>query len=190
VSNPENQGHEEASDVVKDAEAILADSAQVDEAVADEVEVELDELTVLAKERDDMLELAQRTQADFENFRRRALERAEEAGRAGAAAVVSSLLPVLDALELAEAHLVSGADPSEEAKALQQARALLLDTLTKQGLEAVVGAGEAFDPQVHDAVMHVEADGDSDGPVVDEVLRTGWTWKGAVLRPAMVRVKG
>jgi len=50
-------------------------------------------------------------------------------------------------------------------------------------------AGDVFDPQVHDAVAHVEGDGDGQ-QIVDDVLRAGYLWKGAVLRPAMVRVKG
>jgi molecular chaperone GrpE len=49
--------------------------------------------------------------------------------------------------------------------------------------------GVAFDPQVHDAVAHIEGDVDGE-QVIDEVLRAGYRWKGAVLRPAMVRVKG
>ena len=69
------------------------------------------------------------------------------------------------------------------------ARGLLLATLAKEGLERVDDVGAAFDPQVHDAVAHVEGDGDGD-QVIDEVLRAGYRWKGSVLRPAMVRVKG
>ena len=92
-----------------------------------------------------------------------------------------------DAFDLAQAHFSSDTD---EAQALTQARGLLLDTLAKEGLERIDEVGVAFDPQVHDAVAHVN-DGEGDeGQVVDEVLRAGYRWKGAVLRPAMVRVKG
>jgi len=74
---------------------------------------------------------------------------------------------------------------------LNQARALLLDALEKQGLERLADAGVRFDPQIHDAVAHVEGDGDAQGEqVVDDVLRAGYRWKGSVLRPAMVRVMG
>ena len=76
-----------------------------------------------------------------------------------------------------------------EAAALSSARAMLVDTLTKLGLEAVPGAGEAFDPEVHEAVMHVEAE-DGEGPVVDEVLRAGYVFRGTTIRAAMVRVRG
>jgi molecular chaperone GrpE len=101
--------------------------------------------------------------------------------------LVARLLPVLDAFDLAQAHF---ADTStEEALALSQARAVLLDTLAKAGLERLGEVGEAFDPQMHDAVAHVEGDGDGE-QVIDEVLRAGYRWKGGVLRPAMVKVKG
>ena len=108
----------------------------------------------------------------------------------GVADVVTKLLPVLDALDLAQAHF-STASSSElesvEAKALVQARSLLLDTLVKEGLTRIDEVGVAFDPQIHDAVAHVDGEGD---PSVDDVMRAGYQWKGAIVRPAMVRVKG
>ena len=63
----------------------------------------------------------------------------------------------------------------------------LLRTLTKEGLERIDPAGEQFDPNEADAVAHEDGDG---GPVVAEVLRPGYRWKGRVLRPAMVKVRG
>ena len=78
---------------------------------------------------------------------------------------------------------------SDETLALVQARALLIDSLAKQGLERIDALNVGFDPQIHDAVVHVAGDGD-DEQVIDEVLRAGYRWKGAVMRPAMVRVKG
>ena len=104
-----------------------------------------------------------------------------------AADVVSTLLPVLDALELAEAHLDPSKEASVEAEALTAAHRLLRDALAKAGLEIVAGAEAPFDPQIHDAVAHAEGEGDQ---VVDEVLRQGYAFRGNVLRPAMVRVRG
>jgi molecular chaperone GrpE len=112
----------------------------------------------------------------------------EESAARAAGDVVSKLLPVLDALDLAQAHFVGVAN--EEAAAIDQSRALLLDTLAKQGLERIDAVGVAFDPQVHDAVAHVPGDEGDDEQIVEDVLRAGYRWKGAVLRPAMVRVKG
>jgi molecular chaperone GrpE len=94
---------------------------------------------------------------------------------------------VLDAFDYAMAHFDSSG--SEESDALSQSRSLLLDTLAKEGLERIDIVGAVFDPQVHDAVAHIAGDGEGE-QIVDEVLRAGYRWKGAVLRPAMVRVMG
>jgi molecular chaperone GrpE len=143
------------------------------------------------RERDEYLDALRHLQADFENYRKRVERQFEELASRGVAALVSRLLPVLDALDLAEDHLLAETSGdgavSAETKALVQARALLSDTLEKEGLERVGVAGESFDPTVHDAVAHAEGEG---GPTVDEVFRAGYRWRGQVLRPAMVKVRG
>jgi len=150
-----------------------------------------DERTDVERERDEYLDALRRLQADFENYRKRVERQFEELAARGVSALVGRLLPVIDALDLAEDHLLAEA-PSDgvlaaDTKALVQARALLLDTLEKEGLERVGADGEPFDPTVHDAVAHAEGEG---GPIVDEVLRAGYRWRGQVLRPAMVKVRG
>jgi molecular chaperone GrpE len=152
----------------------------------DAVTQDISELTEAELQRDEYLDALQHLQADFENYRKRVARSSEDAAQRAAGALVASLLPVLDAFDLAAAHFA--ATPSEEATALNQSRALLLDTLEKQGLERVGEEGEAFDPQVHDAVAHVEGEGAEQ--MVEEVLRAGYRWKGNVLRPAMVKVRG
>jgi len=124
--------------------------------------------------------------------------------------LVTNLLPALDAFDMARAHLGELAHTSTEAKALLQASALLTDTLAKEGLERIDESGVPFDPTTHDAVEHAPvgdagsgsagagagaadgADGapSSGDPVVTGVLRSGYRWKGRVVRPAMVRVAG
>jgi molecular chaperone GrpE len=144
------------------------------------------------RERDEYLDALRRLQADFENYKKRVDRQFEELSARGATSLVLRLLPVLDTLDLAEEHLLADdadANSTEETRALVQARALLLDTLAKDGLERVGTAGEPFDPTVHDAVAHTDGDGEG-GPVVDAVLRAGYRWRGQVLRPAMVKVKG
>jgi molecular chaperone GrpE len=169
----------------------------------------LADVAALSAERDEYLGALQRLKADFDNYRKRVLRQHEEQAARAAADLVGKLLPVLDTLDLAQAHL--GVSPSgngsDEAQALHAARAQLLDTLAKEGLERVDAADVAFDPTVHDAVAHAPggpgpADGESapggdepapavpGGVVVDEVMRAGYRWRGQVLRPAMVRVRG
>ena len=156
------------------------------------VEEVLEERSEAEVQRDEYKDALQRLQADFENYKKRVARTADDVVARAVADVVAKLLPVLDAMDLAQAHFESASTSeleSVEAKALVQARSLLLDTLTKEGLQRVDEAGVAFDPQVHDAVMHVEGDGSGE-QIVDDVLRAGYQWKGTVVRPAMVRVKG
>ncbi len=146
---------------------------------------------VLARERDEYLLALQRTQADFENYRKRIARQQEEQAARASQHLVDKLLPVLDALDLAENHLKESMDVSEGAKALHASRAMLLDILSREGLERVDQPEVPFDPSVHDGVAHADGDGGSGGEtLVDEVLRSGYRWKGQVLRPAMVRVRG
>ena len=168
----------------------------VDDAAATEGEtpgaaadVAEDPRTEAERQRDEYLDALQRLQADFENYRKRVARTAEEAAARASGELAGKLLPVLDALDLARAHFAESA--SDEAAALTQSRALLLDTLEKAGLERVDAAGVEFDPTVHDAVAHVPVEGEGDGShEVTEVLRAGYRWRGSVLRPAMVQVRG
>jgi molecular chaperone GrpE len=152
---------------------------------------EADPLAVLARERDEYLFALQRTQADFENYRKRIARQQEEQAARASQHIVEKLLPVLDALDLAENHLRESLDMSEGAKALHASRAMLMDILSREGLERVDQPEVAFDPSVHDAVAHADGPGGPGGEtVVEDVLRSGYRWKGQVLRPAMVRVRG
>ena len=150
-------------------------------------EVVADEYLDALRERDEYLDALQRLQADFENYRKRVTRSADDAAVRAAGDLVVKLLPVLDAFDLGRAHFAAAAD-SDETRALDQARGLLLDALEREGLTRIDEAGVVFDPQIHDAVAHVA--GDDEDQVVDDVLRAGYRWKGAVVRPAMVRVKG
>jgi molecular chaperone GrpE len=152
------------------------------------IEEEADPMGVLRSERDEYLRALQRTQADFENYRKRIQRMQEEQSARAASALVTKLLPVLDTLDLAQAHQTEASASSEDAKALVAARSMLLDTLLKEGLERVDESAVPFDPSMHDAVARSEGEGGE--VVVDEVLRAGYRWRGQVLRPAMVSVKG
>ena len=153
-----------------------------DDALAEARLIVQNDLNALERERDDHLDQLRRVQADFENYRKRTLAQQGEVAERANESLVAQLLPVLDACDAAVQH---GADD------VAPVQAQLVDTLTKAGLERLDPAGEPFDPNFHEAVMHEPSDdGDEGGEVVVEVLRTGYTWKGRVLRPAMVKVRG
>ena len=183
--------NDEVRDESSDAEQVIADAEEIlsEAERAEPVEDDLDELGQVLAERDEFRQMAQRLQADFENFRKRSAAQAEQSAERRVAGVVEQLLPVLDTFDLAASHLSTDGEPSAEAAALASARSMLGDTLAKLGLEPVPGAGAPFDPEVHEAVMHVDAE-EGDGPIVDEVLRAGYQFRGTTLRAAMVRVRG
>jgi molecular chaperone GrpE len=153
--------------------ASVDDSTEVQEAE----QAVVDDIDRLARERDEYRELAQRIQADFENYKKRILKQQTEHLERAAEALVEKLLPVLDTFDLARAH----------GEGLDQVHGALMDVLAKEGLERIDPAGQVFDPNEHDAVAHEAGDGDA---TVSEVMRAGYRWKGRVLRPAMVKVKG
>ena len=153
-----------------------------------------DSLEVAERERDEYLDSLRRLQADFENYRKRTLRQQTELVDRAAEDLISKLLPTLDAFDLARTHLGQGEVSSAEGRALLQASSLLADTLAKEGLDRIDDANTPFDPTAHEAVEHANAQDDAQeavgGPVVDGVLRAGYRWKGRMLRPAMVRVRG
>jgi molecular chaperone GrpE len=146
-----------------------------------------DELETLRAERDGLVDDLRRLQAEFANYKKRMLrdqtahvERANEQ-------LLEQLLPVLDNFDLALLSLDAGV--SDEAanmvKGLELVYADFLGVLEKAGLARIDAHGAPFDPTEHEAVMQEDGDGE---PVVTEVMRTGYTLKGRVLRPAMVKV--
>ena len=157
------------------------------------------EVEALVAERDEYLDTLRRLQAEFDNFRKRTARQQAETFDRAVEAVVERLLPALDALDLALAH-VGGSGGSELESAFVRIGTLLRDILAKEGLERIDADGVAFDPTVHDAVAHVpaeesrpEQDGSGEAapaePAVVETLRAGYRLKGRVLRPAMVKVR-
>lgn len=135
----------------------------------------------VARERDEYRDALIRLQADFENYKKRMLKQQTEYLERAASSLVDKLLPVLDTADLALAH-GGGED-------LKQLTAGLMGALEKEGLERIAAEGVPFDPTLHDAVAHEPGDGDAEQVVV-EVMRAGYRWKGRVLRPAMVKVRG
>jgi molecular chaperone GrpE len=151
------------------------DTETVDELVAD-FEIDLD---ALLTEREQFKSIAQRLQADFDNYRKRVqVQSADEVDRA-TGRLAEAFLPVLDAAEAAYLR-----HPDEVGPLLN----VMLAELRKHGLEALDLDGQPFDPEVAEAVAHEPGDGSA--VVVAEVLRSGYRWKGRTLRPAMVRTKG
>jgi molecular chaperone GrpE len=138
---------------------------------------DVDVAAVLA-EREEFKDLAQRVQADFDNYRKRAAAQAQADADRATGRLAEALLPVLDAAEAAYVR-----HPDEVGPLLNQ----MLAELKKHGLENLDLEQQPFDPEVAEAVAHEPGDGGE--PIVAEVLRSGYLWKGRVLRAAMVKTR-
>jgi molecular chaperone GrpE len=158
-----------------------------EEAAASELEADLARLSQTESERDEYLDTLRRVQAEFENYRKRVIKEQTALVDRATSGLVEQLLSVLDSFELALNNLdAAGGDDIESVrKGVELVYAELLGVLEKAGLSRIEAEGKPFDPNVHEAVMQEDGDGE---PVVTDVLRTGYTLKGRVLRPAMVKV--
>jgi molecular chaperone GrpE len=138
----------------------------------------------LAAEKAELQDRFLRSQAEFQNSRKRAeKERAEFAEYASTEAV-RALLPILDDFERA---IKTESSDREFSKGMGLIYQRFYDSLKKLGLEPIVSAGQPFDPHVHHAVEMVETEEAPDHTVLEEYQR-GYNFKGRLLRPAMVKV--
>ena len=157
------------------AEAAQAEERPQDDALAD-----------LTRERDEYLDLAKRTQADFENYRKRSAKDVAAAGGRARVGVIREILPVVDNLERALGVAPEGADdPFVEGVRLVYVN--LQGVLQRAGVETIEPVGEAFDPNVHEALATRPQEGAEPGTVVD-VIEKGYRTDDTVVRPARVVV--
>jgi molecular chaperone GrpE len=162
---------------------------------AADVSIDLEALTAKAGKADEYLELAQRTQADFENYRKRATREAAAAQDKGVAKLAKELLPAVDNLDRAlQAAEASGQGENGGASAddtlasgIKLVHADVIAALARVGIEPFSPEGEPFDPQHHEAIAQMPVDGAQSGTVV-EVYQRGYRLGETVLRPARVVV--
>ena len=157
----------------------------------DELEQDITALLSEAEQqRDEYLDLAKRTKADFENYRKRMASDVQAAAVRGKAEVIREVVPVLDDLE--RAIQAAGLDPEGDSDDGLAHGVLLVfrslrDSLGRAGIEALDPKGERFDPNVHEALSTVAADGAESGTVV-ETMQKGYRLGEQLIRPARVVV--
>lgn len=140
------------------------------------------------QERDEYLSLAQRIQADFDNYRRRNKNAIAEAYDAATADVVKAFLPVLDNLERALDSAKESSSHEAIAKGVEMVVRQFKDVLNKLGVEEIEALGKSFDPELHEAVMRAECEEGVEDNTVVEVLQKGYKYKDRVIRHSMVKV--
>jgi molecular chaperone GrpE len=161
-----------------------------------QLEHDLEELTAKAEKADEYLELAQRTRADFENYRKRAAREAAAAQERGMTKLAKDLLPAVDnldrALEAARS-VVPAEGPAADngtdtlVSGIKLVHADVIAALARAGIERFSPEGERFDPQLHEAVAQQPVEGAESGTVV-EVYQRGYRLGDVVIRPARVVV--
>jgi molecular chaperone GrpE len=187
---PPGAGAYDPSTAQAAADAVAAEPALVAEA---EPVVELDEtqLRERAGKADAYLALAQRTQADFENFRKRMTRDVRAAEARGVGRLAKELLPALDNLDRAIAAVEASGEDAEHhlTQGIRLVQSELSSALSRAGIEGYAQTGERFDPSHHEAVAQQPVAGAEPGTIV-QVLQSGYRLNDAVLRPARVIVAG
>lgn len=168
-----------AADVEDGAAEAPADTTAADAPVT--VEDLVAALEAVTAERDQHLADLQRVSAEFQNFRKQTEKRNSDFAAQAGSRVAEALLPVLDACDAAAQQGVEGVEPIA---------GQLRGELERAGLQVIAEVDAPFDPNLHEAAMSEPGDDGQDGPIVAQVLRTGYAWNGRVLRAAMVKVKG
>jgi molecular chaperone GrpE len=159
-----------------------------------QLEHDLEQLTAKAEKAEEYLELAQRTRADFENYRKRAAREAAAAQERGIAKLAKELLPAVDnldrALEAAQTAAGGGGQGNGTQTLVDGIKLVHKDViaaLSRAGIEGFSPEGERFDPQQHEAIAQLPVEGKESGTVV-EVYQRGYRLGEVVIRPARVVV--
>ena len=181
--NKSNGGSETELDVDHELPAEGSEQAASD---ADKSPAELQaELEKALNERAAFLDRAARLQAEFDNFRKRNAKEQQDYRDYALAEALKSLLPILDSLD--RALKTDAASLKDFHDGIELIDKQFHDALAKLGVQPVPAEGEAFDPNVHQAIQMVDTDEAEDNHVIDELQR-GYKLKERLLRPAMVRV--
>ncbi|TVY00509.1 nucleotide exchange factor GrpE [Cohnella terricola] len=180
---------ERQEDVMEQESEVNETSAAGNEQpTAEEVSEDNARVAELQRQADDHYNRYLRTQADFDNFRRRSTKEKEELAQYASMKLITQLLPVMDNFERAFQAGGEGAD-SSFAKGVDMIYRQFTQVMDAEGLQRMEAEGQPFDPEYHQAIMRVESEDHEEGIVV-EVVQTGYMLKDKVIRPAMVKVSG
>jgi len=165
-----------------EAEVLTAEEAAAAES-AGPLQVEIEKLQA---EKAELVNTLQRLQADFENFRRRSRQEKEDFLKYAAEGLLTQLLPVLDNFERALAASKDG-EMKTFVPGVEMIFRQLQQVMEKEGMAPIEAVGCPFDPNIHEAVMQVEEPNRPANTVLEE-LQKGYTLKGKLLRPSVVKV--
>lgn len=179
-SKPSNEDLEEAS--VKSAEAS-------DEELKEETDI--DEMKKLLQEKEnqcaDLLDRLQRTMAEFDNFRKRTIKEKTSLFDDGVRSTIEQILPVIDNFERALSSNTTEDESNPYLQGMEMIYRQFKDILAAIGVEEIKTIGEKFNPDFHNAVMHIEDEAYGENEIVEE-FQKGYIYKDKVIRYSMVKV--
>ncbi|TLS53743.1 nucleotide exchange factor GrpE [Paenibacillus antri] len=174
------------------AEEIAMESGETTEAAetveAEVVETGASELEAAKRTAEENYQRYLRTQADFDNFRRRARTEKEEFAKYASQKLIEGLLPIIDNFDRAIAASREHSDFDSLAKGVEMIQRQLGQLLESEGLQAIEAIGQPFNPELHQAIMQVPAEEGGASGIVLEELQKGYMLKEKVIRPSMVKV--
>ncbi|NGZ73816.1 nucleotide exchange factor GrpE [Saccharibacillus sp. VR-M41] len=179
----EQQDAQTAGETTEEAEAGAASTSDMS------VEQLQERIAALTAQSEDYMQRLARSQADFDNFRKRTIREKEELGKYASAKLITELVPVIDNFSRALDTRPEGEGSESFVKGVEMIHRQFENVLQAEGLTAMETVGQPFNPEFHQAVMQVESDEYEEGIVVEE-LQKGYMLKDKVLRPAMVKVSG
>lgn len=144
-----------------------------------------DKLQKKEKECEEYLDMLKRTMADFDNFRKRTQKEKDGLYDEGFSEAVKQILPVLDNFERAVAYTDS--ENKSIIEGIEMILKMFKDVLQKMGVEEIPSMGEKFDPDYHNAIMHIEDESLEENTIAD-VMQKGYKYKDKIIRHSMVKV--
>lgn len=178
---------EAAGDAVEQQEELVLDEAAGPAEETVDAPVEVDETAALKEELEAEQNKYLRLLADYDNFKRRAQKDRQDAEKFRSQSLLVDLLPVMDNFDRALSVETKSEESASLLKGVEMVQKSLLEAVKREGLEEIKALGEPFDPNFHQAVMQ-EKDETAEPGIVLMELQKGYTLKGRVLRPAMVKV--
>ena len=183
VENTETTAEANAEAAETTADPSGSADAELAEETASNAEVE-----ALKKNAEEHYQRYLRTQADFDNFRRRARAEKEEFAKYASQKLIEGLLPIVDNFDRAVAASREQRDFESLAKGVEMIQRQLAQLLESEGLRPIEAVGQPFNPELHQAIMQVPAEEGMESGVVVEELQKGYMLKEKVIRPSMVKV--
>ncbi|AUJ26219.1 heat shock protein GrpE [Virgibacillus dokdonensis] len=185
TENDDKQEEVVEEEAVESVEVL--DKDDTDEANDSDADAELQsKLKALQAEKEELYQKLLRVQAEYDNFKKRTVKEREAARKYQSQDLIQELLPALDNFERA-LQVEKTEDTASIIDGISMVYKQIKDALASQGAEEITAVGEEFDPNVHHAVMQIEAE-DKPSNIVVEELQKGYKLKDRVIRPAMVKV--